>query len=150
MTGANKWHQRYMELAKMFASWSKDPSTKVGAVAIGHKGQLIAQGYNGFPREFDDSIELYKDRQEKYKYVVHAEMNCIYHATHNGLSLEGARLYVYGLGVCHECAKGIVQVGISEVYASCDSTSADRWKTSFNKTKEIFKKGGVKYEQVYH
>jgi dCMP deaminase len=139
-----------MSLAKAISSWSKDPSTKVGAVAIGDKGQVISQGYNGFPRRFDDSIEKYENRDTKYKYVVHAEMNCIYHATHNGLSLEGAKLYVYGLGVCHECAKGIVQVGIKEVYASCNPESELRWINSFALTKDILKKGGVNYEQVYH
>ena len=47
---SNKWDIRYLELAELVASWSKDPSSKIGAVAVGSKGEVLAQGYNGFPR----------------------------------------------------------------------------------------------------
>ena len=46
----NNWDKRYLDMADIVASWSKDPSTKIGAIAVGKKGQLLAQGYNGFPR----------------------------------------------------------------------------------------------------
>lgn len=111
-----KWDKRYLELAREVASWSKDPSKKIGAIAVGSKGQVLSQGYNGFPRGIDDSKRRYEDRAIKYKYVVHAEMNVIYNATYNGISLDGATLYVYGLPVCSECAKGIIQTGISSGY----------------------------------
>ena len=52
---SNNWDKKYIDLAKHIATWSKDPSTKIGAVAIGEKGQVLAQGYNGFPRGIDDS-----------------------------------------------------------------------------------------------
>ena len=45
-----KWKKRYLKLAKEISTWSKDPSTKVGAIIVGSKGQVISQGYNGFPR----------------------------------------------------------------------------------------------------
>ena len=45
----NKWDHRYLLLAKEVGSWSKDPSTQIGAVAVGSKGQVLAQGYNGLP-----------------------------------------------------------------------------------------------------
>ena len=44
----NKWYKRYLKLAAEVAQWSKDPSTKVGAVVVGSKGQILSQGYNGF------------------------------------------------------------------------------------------------------
>ena len=59
--------------------------------------------------------DRYNVREEKYKYVVHGEMNCIYNACNSGVSLNGATLYVTGLPVCSECAKGIIQVGIKKV-----------------------------------
>ena len=114
----NKWDERYMAMAKEVAQWSKDPNTKVGAVAVGEKGQILSQGYNGFPRGIKDSPQRLNDRQTKYEFVVHAEMNVIYNATYSGVSLDGAKLYVYGLPVCSECAKGIIQVGIKEVYVA--------------------------------
>ena len=111
----NNWDKKYIDLAKHIATWSKDPSTKIGAVAIGEKGQVLAQGYNGFPRGIDDSYDRLFTRETKYKYVVHAEMNCIYNATYNGVSLQGATIYISGLPVCSECAKGLIQVGIQRV-----------------------------------
>ena len=84
------WDARYLDLAENVSSWSKDPSRKIGAVAVGSKGQILSQGYNGFPRGIDDSIERYNDKETKYRYVVHAEMNVVYNATYNGISLDGA------------------------------------------------------------
>ena len=112
---SSKWDIRYLQLAENIASWSKDPSTQIGAIAVGTKGQVLAQGYNGFPRGVEDRVEYYEDRETKYKYVVHAEMNVIYNATYNGVSLDGATLYVTGLPVCSDCAKGVIQVGIKRV-----------------------------------
>lgn len=112
---SDKWHGRYIRLAKEVATWSKDPSTKIGAVIIGNKGQIISQGFNGFPRGISDSPERYDDRPTKYKYVVHAEANAIYNAIHNGANTNGATIYVTGLPVCHECAKAIIQTGIAKV-----------------------------------
>jgi dCMP deaminase len=55
-----------------------------------------------------DTPTRYAIRETKYKLVVHAEMNAIYNATYNGVGLDGATIYVHGLPVCSECAKGII------------------------------------------
>jgi len=91
-----EWDQRFLDLAKQISTWSKDPSKKVGAVAVGKNKEILAQGYNGFPRGINDSFTRLHDREEKYKYIVHAEMNVIYNACHNGVSLHGSTIYVYG------------------------------------------------------
>jgi len=72
-TLSTKWDQRYLEVARVVGTWSKDPSTQIGAVAVGLKGQILAQGYNGFARGIFDDIDRYEDRPTKYKYIVHAE-----------------------------------------------------------------------------
>jgi dCMP deaminase len=144
------WKHRYMELAWHIGTWSKDPSTQVGCVAIGDDGQVLSQGYNGFPRKFDDDIELYLDREEKYKYIVHAEMNCIYHATLNGISLKGSTFFVSGLNVCHECAKAIVQTGVKKVITKPKKLYKLKWQESFKTAKEILKQGGVEYEILHN
>lgn len=107
---SENWNLRYLKLAKEISTWSKDPARQIGAVAIGDKGQVLAQGYNGFPRGIYDGAIRYNDKAVKHQYVVHAEQNVIYNATYNGVSLDGATLYVWGLPVCNECAKGIIQV----------------------------------------
>ncbi len=146
-TLSSKWDKRYINLAKHIATWSKDPSTKIGAVAIGEKGQVLAQGYNGFPRGINDTDDRYMHRETKYKYVVHAEMNCIYNATYNGVSLQGATIYISGLPVCHECAKGLIQVGIKRVCYHADMIPA-KWKESNEQTIELFSEADISYERI--
>lgn len=139
-----KWTKRYLCLAKEISTWSKDPSRKIGAVAVSDKGQVLATGYNGFPRGVEDSVERYENKELKSKYVVHAEMNCIYNATYNGISLDGSSLYVFGLPPCSECAKGIIQVGIKEVFYSYDERVPDKWLTSLDTTVQMFHESGIK------
>ena len=57
-----KWQERYLDLAEEISKWSKDPSTQCGAVAVGDKGQILSQGYNGFPRGINDNLGLLKDK----------------------------------------------------------------------------------------
>jgi dCMP deaminase len=141
----NKWNERYMAMAKEVASWSKDPNTQVGAVAVGSKGQILSQGFNGFPRGIFDLEERLQDRETKYKYVVHAEMNVIYNATYSGVSLDGAKLYVYGLPVCNECCKGIIQVGIKEVYVAQECIDLrPHWFESWQQSLDMFNEAKIK------
>ena len=114
---------------------------------MGAKGQVLAQGYNGFPRGIDDSEERYNDRERKYGLVVHAEMNVIYNATYNGVSLDGATLYVTGLPVCSECAKGIIQVGIKRVVMD-EIIIPDSWQDSWLKTKEMFNETNIQWDFI--
>jgi dCMP deaminase len=144
MARLSKWDQRYIDLAKQVSTWSKDPSRKIGAVAVGDKGQILSQGYNGFPRGILDLPERYENREIKYKHVVHAEANVIYNASHSGVSLNGSSLYVYGLPVCNECAKGIIQVGIQKVVIYTDEEVPQIWIDSFEFTRGMFKESGVK------
>ena len=139
----NKWDQRYLALAKEVSTWSKDPSTQVGAVTVGSKKEVLSQGFNGFPRGINDSDERYNNRDIKYKLVVHAEMNAIYNATYSGTSLDGATLYVYGLPICSECAKGIIQVGIKKVVVE-KSKELDNWNESVQLSQKMFDEAGVK------
>ena len=142
MSELNKWDKRYLALAKEVASWSKDPSTQVGAVTVGNKKEVLSQGFNGFPRGIVDSEDRYNNRETKYKYDVHAEMNAIYNATYSGVSLDGAVLYVYGLPICSECAKGIIQVGIKKVIIE-KSKELDNWNESVALSQEMFDEAGV-------
>ena len=144
LTLSNKWDTRFLDLAEHIAGWSKDPSRKIGAIAVGSQGQILAQGYNGFPRGIEDLSFRYENREEKYKLVVHAEMNVIYNASYNGVSLDGSTLYVHGLPVCSECAKAVIQVGIKNVIMR-KQVPEERWLDSWTRTKAMFKEAGVYY-----
>ena len=122
-----------MGVALLAAQRSKDPSTQVGACIIDKDNRILSTGYNGFPKGCsDDEYPWNRDESKgdtKYPYVVHAELNAILNAS--GKSLAGAKVYV-ALFPCHECAKAIIQSGISEViylsdkYHSTPSTIASR------------------------
>lgn len=118
-----EWHRFYLSLAQKYSEKSKDPSTKVGAVAVDPKLNIpVMFGYNGFPRGVADTLERYNDRDLKYKMVVHAEQNCIAHAARKGVALDGCVLYVWPTlskpNICPECAKMAINAGIKAVYSS--------------------------------
>lgn len=143
---SQKWIQRYLRIAREVSKWSKDPSTKVGAVIVGDKGQIISQGYNGFPRGIADSAARLQDRETKYSLVIHAEMNALLNALYNGESVAGATLYVHGLPVCNECAKCIAQAGISKVIY--DNDQAKSWSKACSQAAEIFEETGTEYKHI--
>lgn len=146
---SKKWDIRYLELAKHVSSWSKDPSSQIGAVAVGEFGQILSTGYNGFPRGIEDSHDRLHNREEKYKHVIHAEMNVIYNASLTGISLRGATLYVYGLPICSNCALGIIQAGINTIVIPrvIASLQTSRWLESWKQSKALFDEAGI--EVIY-
>jgi dCMP deaminase len=72
-------------------------------------------------------------------------MNCIYNATLNGVSLKDSDLYVYGLPICSDCAKGVIQVGIKRVFMCYPNNINDKWQASFEDTKKMFDEAGIRY-----
>ena len=142
----NKWDARWLEIAGVVSTWSKDPSTKIGAIAVKDK-RLVSTGYNGFPRGIQDYDDRWNNREEKYKYVVHAEMNCIYNANYHNQSLKGSTMYIVGLPVCHECAKGIIQAGVVRVVAEFKDAPL-KWARSTEITEKMFKEAGIIYDQI--
>ena len=86
----HKWDQRFLDLARHVAGWSKDPSTKVGAVVADDRHQVLSMGYNGFPAGMRDNVDLYEDRPTKYSRIIHAEMNALLREMETAPSLLGA------------------------------------------------------------
>ncbi|AIV03437.1 deoxycytidylate deaminase [Candidatus Malacoplasma girerdii] len=141
------WDQYFMGVAKLSAMRSKDPDTQVGCCIVDEYNHIISLGYNGLPCGCDDNEYPWqrsgKDSLDnKYWYVVHSEINAILNA--NGRSLKNCKLYV-SLFPCNECAKAIIQSGITEIiyeddkYADTDSTKA---------SKRMFKSAKVKLRQL--
>lgn len=140
-----KWDKRYLEIAKTVSSWSKDPSTCVGAVLV-RDGQIISQGYNGFPRGLCDEPGLYRSKEFKYQHIVHAEENCIYNAVYNNTPIKNSKIYITGLPICHNCAKVIIQCGIREVII--DSLPNKNWQESAVIAAKMLNECNVKYSII--
>ena len=126
------WDEYFMGLAHLSAKRSKDPSTQVGAVIVNEEKRIVGIGYNGLPYGCeDDSFPWVRDGawvDTKYPYVVHAELNAILNSNQ---SCKGCTIYV-SLFPCNECAKAIIQSGISKIvyesdkYAHTDGTIASK------------------------
>ena len=128
------WDEYFMGVALLSAMRSKDPSTQVGACIVNADNRIVSVGYNGFPRgcsdeEFPWDRSADNQNDTKYPFVCHAELNAILNS--NGIGIKGARIYV-ALFPCNECAKAIIQAGITEViyisdkYAKTDNNKASR------------------------
>lgn len=146
-----KWDRRFLGLAKEVSTWSKDPSTQVGAVLVKDR-KVVAMGYNGFPRGVDDLESRYADRELKYKLVVHAEANAILQA---GKEADGCSLYVYPSfflpPVCNECAKLVIQAGIKEVVGFNPDPNDERmkrWKDSIAISAMMLQEAGITWRGI--
>lgn len=140
-----KWDLRFLDLAAYWGDrCSKDPSTKVGAVIVDEQQRLVSLGFNGFPRGVDDSPDRYLDRPKKYTMVVHAEANAILTA---GRQLQGCTLYS-SLLTCNECAKLVIQSGISRVVAP-ELFSAN-WLEAHRTAIQMYSEAGVKVDLLRH
>jgi dCMP deaminase len=133
-----KWDARYLELAKHVAQWSKDPSTKTGAVIVAPHGGVVGLGYNGFAKGVEDSPERWNDRETKYKIVVHCERNAMLFAQRD---LTGSTLYTWPFMSCGPCAGMVIQAGIKRCVAPFNDNP--RWQADFALTMQMFKEAGV-------
>lgn len=130
----NVWDERYVRLSEEVASWSRDPSTKVGAVIVDGHGRPVSFGYNGFPRGADDS--LMANREEKYRRVIHAEMNAILAA---GKDLSGCTIFV-SHNPCLGCLGAMRQSFITRIVCRTPTPEfASRWnpEESISYAKEL-------------
>lgn len=135
------WDLRFLDLAKHIASWSKDPSTQVGAVAVRDR-RVLATGYNGFPRGVADLPGRLHNREEKLLRTVHAEANIVAQAARNGVSLERSTIYVWPFLPCSSCCTLLIQAGIKRVVVP-DLPIPDRWVENFKMSQSMFDEANV-------
>jgi dCMP deaminase len=137
---ARKWDRRFMALAEHISSWSRDPSTKVGAV-IARENKFICSGYNGFAAGIDDDEERYANRDFKLKLVIHAEINAILFADRD---LTGYSIYTWPFCPCSRCASHIIQVGIKRCVAPYSDNP--RWLDDFVLTTKLFREANITFD----
>lgn len=139
----NHWQQRFIGLAQHVAGWSKDPSTKVGAVIVDNCNRIVSLGFNGPPAHTDDTKITTRD--VKLMRTIHAEANAILFARRD---LVGDTLYVTH-HPCAHCAALIIQAGISFVYYPPISAAfIERWYADITQAKTMFDEAGVTYGTI--
>lgn len=137
----DRWDNYGLAEAETIARMSKDPSTQCGAAVLRPDRTVAAKGFNGFPRGVPDSPELYFDRAEKYKRVVHCEMNAVLTARE---PLHDCTLYTWPFLTCERCAVHVIQSGIRRVVAP--EAAADlraRWGDAFRVAMALYEEAGI-------
>ncbi len=134
------WDNRYLQLAQLVSTWSRDPSTQTGAVITNEKHRVVSLGFNGFPQNIADDDRL-QQRTVKYEIIVHAEVNALIFA---GQTLEGCTLYSYPFLSCSRCASVMIQAGIKRAVAPViPPPLKDRWEENLELSKSLFAEAGV-------
>lgn len=139
------WDEYFMGIALLSAMRSKDDNTQVGACIVNNENKILSLGYNGMPIGCDDRQMPWRRNgapiDTKYMYVCHAEFNAILNSP--APSLKGSKIYVT-LFPCNECAKAIIQSGISEIIYMSDKYSGTDGNVA---AKKMFDMVGITYRQ---
>ena len=140
------WTEYFLGIAEQVKLKSKDLSTQIGVVIVGTDNEVLSTGYNSFPRGLDDSLQERQERPEKYFWFEHAERNAIYNAARVGTPLKGSIIYLTSGLPCMDCARGIVNSGIKEVYckSECTTKNKEKWEESQRKSLQLLYECGVK------
>lgn len=140
------WNEYFFKMADLVSEKSKDESTKVGCVIVGPEHEVRSTGYNGIPRNVNDTQEKPErhERPEKYYWYEHAERNAIYNAARNGIPLNDCTMYVT-MYPCADCARGIIQSGIKTLKCYAENTTKLP-DANYNASLKMLQEAGVNIE----
>ena len=131
-----KFDRSYIEMASVWAKNSYCKRRQVGALLVRDK-MIISDGYNGTPSGFENVCE--DENGVTKPYVLHAEANAISKVAKSGNSSAGATLYITA-SPCIECAKLIIQAGITRVVYKDEYRLLDGV--------ELLRRAGIEVEKV--
>ena len=141
-----KHKQAFMRTAEVFAECSTAVRAKVGAIIV-KDDRIISIGYNGMPSGWDNTCENFvgfdnggEERLNTKPEVLHAEMNALMKLAKSTESGDGSSIFITH-SPCLECAKGIYQAGIKEVYYSINYRNTDGI--------DFLEKCNIKIEKLY-
>ena len=155
---ASRWDVGFINLALSFArDMSKDPNTKVGAVLVGPRREVIQMGFNGFPEGIADTPERLNDRALKNRLTVHAERNAMCLAARRGIATEGSTVYlaatdqsgaVWGGAPCVACLIELIQAGVRGIVTLPFKTVPSRWADDIAESRRLIRENGMGYREV--
>lgn len=135
------WDKRFIDLAHNIADWSKDRKKKVGALIVDEDRRIISTGYNGMAKGINDDVEERHEKPLKLSYFVHAEANAIYAAAKSGIRTKGCAMYAT-FHPCSECAKAIIQSGITHVVCYEPDWNSS-WADTARIARDMFKEAKI-------
>lgn len=133
-----KWDFRFLKLAQEISTWSKDPSSQVGAVIVDQDRKVVSLGYNGLPQGMINEDIILRDRDLKLQVIIHAEENALITAAR---SLKGYCIYTWPFPPCSHCSSLLEQSKIARVVAP--NNIPERWKTNINLGQENLRRAGI-------
>lgn len=135
----DKWHLRFLRLAREVASWSKDPSTQVGCVIVDQSRRVVSLGFNGLPAGLHDTAERLLNRDLKLALTIHAEENALLFA---GRPVHGCVAFVTR-HPCAHCAAKLIQSGIGAVIYLTNPDFDRRWADNLAISAHALAEAGV-------
>ena len=141
---SDTWDARFFAMADLVASWSEDPSRKVGAVIVGSANQVLSTGYNGLPQGVSDQRpeRLSRVDGEKYLWIEHAERNALYNMLRSGVATTGCRMYCNSFP-CADCSRALVQAGIGDLRTFGPEMADEKYGKHFQVALDLFQEAGV-------
>ena len=116
-------------------------------VIVGKDNEIVSTGYNSFPRGINDDLSERQERPEKYFWFEHAERNAIYNAARIGVSTMGTTMYMTCDLSCADCARAIINSGVSKVVFSRTTKQwPEIWQESSKRSLQMFQEAGVEVE----
>lgn len=125
-----KWDKRFLEMASLVGSWSKDPKRQVGCVIVDKNKRIVSTGYNGLPTQLDAIKEV--SNELKNALTIHAEVNALANIRKelDAHSLGPVTVYVT-YPPCEHCAKMLTSnLSVHRVVFKSHEASQSKWKDS--------------------
>ncbi len=138
-----------MKMAHEIAYQSREKGRKVGCVIVDQHNNIKSSACNNFPNGVDENLpeRHNKENGEKYFWSSHAERNAIYYAARKGIALEGCKIYVPWFP-CSDCAKAIIQSGLTHLIAYAPDLDEPKWGEEFKKVVQMLEEGGVNIKYI--
>jgi dCMP deaminase len=109
------WKKYFTKVSEIVALRSPDLHKQVGAVVVNSKNRVLSTGYNGLPRDVDESLVNWDDREAVRELIIHAECNAILFLRKEDMNEDELTLYC-SLSPCPECVKLVKTAGISKIF----------------------------------
>ena len=143
---------KLLDDAYYISTFSNDPSTQIGVVIVDEvNGVKLSSGYNRFPAGIKETKERMRDRDFKYKVIIHAEEDAILRAARTGVGLYGSTI-ISPFGACNICARAIIAAGIKKIVvhesalhfsANIMSDGRKEWAEAIKLANEMFDEAGI-------